>query len=302
MTLFFRGKLQLYACLFCLASLSLQTNAADKPLVVSSIRPLNLLVQSLAGDVVRTEILLQAGDSPHHLALRVSQLEKLQEADLVVWVGPEFERFLLKPLRKQPSSLSFIGLLPAQAEEPNSHIHGEQHLWLHPTWIYAFADALSQRLEALIPQHSEQLKTQTAAFKREFAALEQQLRQRFASSTGKFIAYHPAFNEYVSAYNLNQIGSVLEGSEHSPSLQRLAQLKKIASEASCLLADSAELEAAKRYATLLELTVKEVDVLGVNPELANWFEYYTRLSDVVLQCLQLKPQTGDEKIPAPSSL
>lgn len=292
MTLFSRSSLQLFACLFCLVSLSVQTRAAEKPLIVSSIRPLDLLVKSLAGDLVETDVLLQAGDSPHHLALRVSQLEKLQGADLVVWVGPEFERFLLKPLRKHASSLALSGLGHAEAEELDIHIHGEQHLWLHPTWIYAFADAFTQRLSELLPQHSEQLSSKTVAFKRDFARLEQQLQQRFAGLAGGFIVYHPALNEYVSAYKLNQLGSVLEGSEHSPSVQRLAQLKKIANEANCLLADSAELEAAKRYATLLELTVKEVDILGVNPELTNWFEYYTRLSDVVLQCLQLKPRAG----------
>lgn len=269
---------------FCLPAFA--AKPLTKPLIVSSIRPLALLVENLAGDLVDSEVLLQPGDSPHHLALRVSQVRKLAEAELVVWVGPEFELFLEKPLVNKASlALASLVKTPHQHAE---HTHGEQHLWLDPEMIKAFAKAFAARMGERFPEYKSQLESRAEAFLREFAHADAQTRAQFAQLEGGFITYHPALNEYVSAYKLKQIATVLEGSEHSPSVKRVADLRKVAPQTSCMLADGAELETAKRYAALLELSVQKIDILGVDPKVTNWFEYYAALREAVTSCL--KPQ------------
>ena len=62
--------------------------------MVTSIKPLALIAQEIAGDKVSVENLLPVKASPHDYPLRVSDIRRLQDADLVLWVGPSLETFL----------------------------------------------------------------------------------------------------------------------------------------------------------------------------------------------------------------
>ena len=100
-----KGRLRQAVTLLLAMALILPAQAEPKPAalsLVASIRPLALLAQELlqGSERVRVQTLLPAAVSPHAYALRVSDMRRLQAADLVVWVGPELERFLAKPLSR----------------------------------------------------------------------------------------------------------------------------------------------------------------------------------------------------------
>lgn len=61
--------------------------------VVASIRPLAFIAAGIADGVTGTQVLLPDGASPHDYALKPSDLKKIKQADLFVWVGPELEMF-----------------------------------------------------------------------------------------------------------------------------------------------------------------------------------------------------------------
>ncbi|MCK9563710.1 MAG: metal ABC transporter substrate-binding protein, partial [Bacteroidales bacterium] len=79
-------------------SLSTDTGGRDKPQVAVSIRPLAMIVRELVGDGVEIHQLIDAGQDPHHGALQPSRRLLLDEADLVIWVGPGLESSLARPL------------------------------------------------------------------------------------------------------------------------------------------------------------------------------------------------------------
>ena len=95
---------------------------AEELKVVSTVKPLTMIVQELTQGVTSTETLLPAGASPHDYALRPSDVRKLNEADLVVWVGPELERFLTKVLDDKENVLT----LTAQ-DSINFRHYGDAH-------------------------------------------------------------------------------------------------------------------------------------------------------------------------------
>lgn len=68
------------------------------PKVVTSIRPLHSIVTSVMGDVGNPKLLLATNPSPHAATLKPSQATALQEADIVFWIGPELETFMIEPL------------------------------------------------------------------------------------------------------------------------------------------------------------------------------------------------------------
>ncbi|WP_271272513.1 zinc ABC transporter substrate-binding protein ZnuA [Aliamphritea hakodatensis] len=104
--------------------------AAQKPVkVVASIKPLQLIAASLLGDSAETGLLVSPDNSPHHYNMKPSDVRRLQDADLVIWVGPDLERFLIKPLKRNPGRN--LALLteeePARKEEHDEHDDHDGH-------------------------------------------------------------------------------------------------------------------------------------------------------------------------------
>jgi len=81
------------------ASLALPAQAA----VVASVKPVGFIASAIADGVTPVEILLPDGASEHDYALRPSDIKRLQDADLVVWVGPEMEAFMTKSAASLPA-------------------------------------------------------------------------------------------------------------------------------------------------------------------------------------------------------
>jgi len=67
---------------------------ADVPDVVADIAPVQSLVAMVMDGVGVPDVVVKLGASPHHAALRPSDARKLQNADLVVWMGPELTPWL----------------------------------------------------------------------------------------------------------------------------------------------------------------------------------------------------------------
>ncbi|PWC20647.1 zinc ABC transporter substrate-binding protein ZnuA [Brenneria roseae subsp. roseae] len=105
-------------------------NAASAA-VVTSIRPLGFITSAIAEGVIPTEVLLPDGASPHDYALRPSDVQQLQSADLVIWVGPELEAFLGKPLSQIPAAkqitLANLPAIKAELVKESAHQHEHDH-------------------------------------------------------------------------------------------------------------------------------------------------------------------------------
>ena len=68
-------------------------------MVVASVKPIHSLAAAVMQGVATPSLLLEAGQSPHTYALTPSEAATLERADLVVWVGPALESFLVRPVR-----------------------------------------------------------------------------------------------------------------------------------------------------------------------------------------------------------
>ncbi|WP_268164148.1 zinc ABC transporter substrate-binding protein ZnuA [Pasteurella multocida] len=113
-----------------IASLATVANAT----IVTSIKPLGFIASSIADGVTDTEVLVPAGASPHDYSLKPSDIQKLQGAELILWVGEDIDAFLDKTLRPMPfkkvlSIADFAeigGLLEGEAHD-HKHEHDHTH-------------------------------------------------------------------------------------------------------------------------------------------------------------------------------
>ena len=115
------------------ASLLLSVSAFAQTQVVTSIKPVSMIVTAIGGDEVKVEQLVNNQASPHDYAMRPSDLRKLDQADLVVWVGESLETFLEKPLANLSSKkdIEWMALsgtyLREFGEEGHDHEDHDEH-------------------------------------------------------------------------------------------------------------------------------------------------------------------------------
>jgi len=234
-------------CLLLAISMILAGTArSEEPRVVVSIKPVHALAAALLDGVAEPVLLLDGASSPHSYALRPSERRALQEADAVIWVGPELEGFLVKPLSVLPSDVRIVGLL---ADTPglerltldddheheghdHGHAHGHEakaaddpHIWLSPANARIIAGHLAKVLAPWAP--ADRLRQNAAALDQQLTELETSLAERLSPVQDRpFVVFHPAYGYFVKAFGLNQAGTITLSPEHGAGARHLSDLRE----------------------------------------------------------------------------
>ena len=261
-----------------------------KPKVVASIKPLGLIAEALLGDLATVEVLLPNNADPHHYTLKVSDRRQLQEADLFIWMGPEFERFLIKPLESLDNTgkLALANLEEAKNSEGRQQETGltsDPHQWLSPKYAALMSQAIANNLVARYPQLQSSLTTRLTTQESALEQLNQHLLIKlFPYQNFGFVADHNAYQLLANTYSLKQIGWVIEHADVAPSAQHLQELSDLiaAQQPECLLIEEGQKSATlSRWAERWQLQAVTIDILGVQTNISS----YHALMDSVLESL-----------------
>lgn len=291
--------------LILLLTLSVSVRAEAPLRVLSSITPLQLIAGEVLTNVGTAEVLLPAGASPHQYALRPSEVRNIQDADIVIWVGPSLERFLMKPLQQTPAQV--ITLLPedpaAHSDEQHSehgheddehHHHGgiDPHIWLSPAHALEIAEQIVQQAIKLRPQAKAQLEKNLLSFALALAEQDQQLMARFSAlSEAGFMTFHDAYGHFVKHYHLNQLGSFTVNPSRKPGARRLAELRQTLADsgARCVFSEPQFSAAIIQSVTKgMAVNVTELDPLGqaFSPAPGAYLAFLGTFGEKIAECLK----------------
>lgn len=313
----------LTASALCLLSLWAATPARADVTVLTSIKPLALIAEAVVGEAGQVSHLLPASASPHDYPLKVSDMRRLEEADLVLWVGEELETFLRRPLSNLPAThrmtLTELSTLswpvsesaaahqgpephggthrhepqeePAAADEHHPHHdHGSRdpHLWLNPDNGRAIALALAERLAQRDPAHADHYRARAATLAGELSALDERLHDRLHPVEGRpFAVYHAGYSHFVRHYHLNQVAAVTLSPERRPGARHLYELRQQLQGAVCLFTEPYyDMSAARNLADELALRLGELDLLGADAAIRSYPALLEALGEAVVSCLQ----------------
>jgi zinc transport system substrate-binding protein len=268
--------------------------------LVTSIRPLALLAQDLTqGLPVTVAALLPANADPHSWALRISDRQTLEDADLVLWLGPEFEVFLTKPLAGGAARQVRLGELPglqwthpegaAHSQEHHDHGHHthtgrDLHVWLNPANAAEIQKALVAGLAGLRPDWQEELQRRLQQQLQQLEQLQADIHQRLSPHRQKgFIAYHDAYGHFVEAFGLHQLGAVNQSSEQRLSAKVLHELQMHARSAHCLMVEKSGAQE-QRLAQTLNLPVVIADGLAADSGLQDFAGFLLGISAAFESC------------------
>ncbi|WP_054687675.1 zinc ABC transporter substrate-binding protein ZnuA [Pantoea stewartii] len=252
---------------FTLAALAFATAVAlpAHANVVASIKPVGFIASAIADGVTPVEVLLPDGASEHDYALRPSDVKRLQNADLVVWVGPEMEAFMTKsaaalPEKKNLEIVQIPGvktmLLRGGEDDDHDdheaaehdhdaehhHHHGEfnMHLWMSPEIAQKTAVAIHEKLLEVMPQDKAKLDANLQHFEAELADTDKRIISQLAPVKDKgYFVFHDAYTYFEKHYGLSPTGHFTVNPEIQPGAQRLHQIRTqlVEKKAVCVFAE-----------------------------------------------------------------
>jgi zinc transport system substrate-binding protein len=212
-------------------------------MVVVSIRPIHSLVAGVMAGVGVPFLIVQGAGSPHTYSLRPSAARAIQAAEVVFWVGPQLESFLVKPLRNlsrqarvmELSVLPGLTLYPVRsggawepdADEPHGSTTSDPHLWLDPVNARKVVQAIVAVLGEVDPANTPRYHANGQRLSNQLDALDKELRQRLRPlSHIPYLVFHDGYQYLERRYGLRAIGSVTVDPELRPGVRRIESIRR----------------------------------------------------------------------------
>ncbi|MDG6369716.1 zinc ABC transporter substrate-binding protein ZnuA [Glaesserella parasuis] len=225
--------------------------------VLTTVKPLGFIANAITDGVTETKVLLPTSASPHDYSLKPSDVEQLQSAQLVVWIGEEMETFLEKSIEKLPKEkVLTLEDVPAikelvehsgeEKEEHHEHKHGHSHnhthhahshdghnhdedwhIWLSPQASEHIAEQIAERLSQQLPEQKAKIAENLANFKTTLATKNSEIAKQLAPVKSKgYYTFHDAYGYFEDAYGLKSLGSFTINPTVAPGAKTLNAIKK----------------------------------------------------------------------------
>jgi zinc transport system substrate-binding protein len=202
----------------CLAGCGGSARDADEERVVAAFYPLAWAAEQIGGSSVEVENLTPPGAEPHDVELTPRDIEDVQSADLVLYLGHGFQPALAEAVenRSGPSIDLLAGQELSSAPEGEGELTADPHVWLDPV-----------RFSQMVIAAGRELNRDEAA-----AHLAQRLRQLDAEYTSglancrrhEIVTSHAAFGYLAKRYGLRQIALTGVSPEAEPTAKGLLRL------------------------------------------------------------------------------
>ncbi|WP_017788146.1 zinc ABC transporter substrate-binding protein ZnuA [Aeromonas dhakensis] len=303
--------MRILALITALLAVSLPVRALE---VLTTIKPLGFIAAAITDGVSEPKVMLPTGASPHDFSLRPSDIRSINEADLVVWVGPELEGFMAKPLAKHPHVLTLTRVegMPLfdyskqagheehadEAHEGHDHDGHEghhhegvdPHIWLGPTQALVIANALSETLSAQDPANAERYRANLLAFKAKVEAKDKVIAEQMKAVNQKgYFVFHEAYGYWERHYGMSSKGHFTVSPERRPGAKTLVEIRKALEEkkASCIYAEPqfspAVIESVARNTGAKVLLLDEVgEQVPLGPD--GYPRFMQQLADAFAEC------------------
>ncbi|MGD9662447.1 MAG: metal ABC transporter solute-binding protein, Zn/Mn family [Porticoccaceae bacterium] len=240
-----------------------------KPLVVTSIHPLSMMAADVGGDWLDVRQLLKDNQDPHHVALTFSQRRLLADADLVLWVSPYLETFLVQPLKSQPEDRQFSLAAASRSLDLDSDGNVDPHLWLRPEAIAGYYRELAKVLAAKFPEKrqwiADRVADRLAALDAKLADIEARLSRLNMTPV---IVDHQAYSHFTRYFSIPLAGALVDDSGVAAGAKGIAGLAGTKNVACVIVEQLPAPQRAQKMAAALGVNIIAIDPMGmnINPE------------------------------------
>ena len=183
--------------------------------VVASFYPVAYAAQRVGGPSVKVHDLTPAGVEPHDLEITTREVDRMEDADLVLYVGGGFQpavedvakRWVDDPVDVRPASVR-------ASDDP--------HFWLDPVVYRESVDVIAR---ALATRGVDGVPARRRAFDDELAALDREMRATLSTCDRRtIVTSHAAFDHLATRYGLREEPITGLSPESEPDAGRMASL------------------------------------------------------------------------------
>ena len=293
--------------LVILSFIGLVTNA--NATIISSVRPIGFITEAIASGVTNTDILLPDGASPHTYSLKPSDLIKIKNADLIIWVGEDMEAFMpiiLKNIdtQKQIELMDIAEIKTLlrtnhysddkhESHDDSDHHHGEydQHIWLSPKIAKIIAKSIHDKLVELYPNKAQLLDANLNEFITNLSETEQNIAKKLINVQNRgYFVFHDAYGYFESHFGLKNLGSFTINPSVQPGVQTVYAIQKELAEhqAVCVFREPQFSPAViKKLVNGTDVQIGELNPLGTGIVLEKdaYSHFLLALTQQLLDCL-----------------
>lgn len=224
-----------------------EASASEAVLTVTvSVLPQKYFVERIGGDLVRVNVMVEPGASPHSYEPKPDQMRALSDSAAYFSIGVEFEDVWLGRIAASNDNMLMVNTIAnIQRVEMVAHEHededgedhhdedgeahdGEEveldpHVWTSPELVKTMSQTIYETLVEIDPAHEAAYSENLQLFVDDINALQTEITGSLAGlKSSKFMVFHPAWGYFAQEFGLEQISIEVGGQE--PSAQELAGL------------------------------------------------------------------------------
>ena len=198
-------------------------NQSEKIVVITSFNPLYEFTKQIGKEKIDVSVLVPFGIEPHDWEPTISDLQKIQNADLIIINGVGFENWI--------DNVGLINLDIVIVDTSNriSIIQNDPHIWLNPVFAQTQVENIAESIIKLDPTNEKFYRENTDNYVSQLDMLDKQIKQELTECKKDFIAFHDAFSYFAIQYGLNQHTIISSNQPHEePSSRTLESIINLA--------------------------------------------------------------------------
>lgn len=267
----FNDKFLKISALLCLGILCTSPSYSQVQ-VTTTIKPLQLIAQEIVQERGTVSALIGQYDSAHHFSLSPSDRIALDNADLLLWISPEFEIQLSALFGSQNNELPIITaastpeILVLQSEDNRM----DPHLWLNTSNAVVIAKELSAQLQIIDAANGLAYQHAFSRFESRMNEINATITQQLAGFADRdYLTYHDAYQYFEHEFNLKGGAVLVNNEDVQPSMRDLLAFRSNLQtlDPTCILVESdSDLALVNTALENRDIARERVDLLGYEIE------------------------------------
>jgi len=196
---------------------------SEKIAAITSFYSLYEFTNQVGKEKVDVSTLVPFGIEPHDWEPTISDIQKIQNADLIIINGIGFENWI------DDVELINSDVVIVDTSNRISITQNDPHIWLNPVFAQTQVENIAVSLIKLDPTNEKSYRENADNYISQLDVLDEKIKQELSKCRKDFVAFHDAFSYFAIQYGLNQHTIISSNEPHEePSSRTLESIINLA--------------------------------------------------------------------------